>query len=86
MQASLHRIAVDAMDHHVPVMLVVFPIFEDKPSFDDYALAEVHTRLAAAARHEGMETVDVLDAFRRYPPAEFMVTTRISTVSTRPRA
>jgi len=69
-EANLRRIAGVAGKHHVPVMLVVLPIFEDKPSFDDYALADVHARLADAARHEGIETIDVLDAFRPYAPAE----------------
>lgn len=69
-EANLHRIAMDAGAQHVPVMLIIHPIFEDKPSFDDYALVDVHARLTAAARHEGMETIDMLDAFRHYAPAD----------------
>jgi lysophospholipase L1-like esterase len=67
--ANLHRIAGLAGAQRVPVMLIVHPVFEEKPSFDDYALADVHARLAEAARLEGIETVDLLDAFRAYAPA-----------------
>jgi lysophospholipase L1-like esterase len=70
---NLHRIASIALARHVPVILVIHPIFEDRPSFDDYALAGVHERLVDAARDAGMESIDLLPDFRRYAPSDLKI-------------
>ena len=70
---DLHRISRDARGLGVPVVFVVHPVFEDRPSFDGYALGAVHQDLDAAALGAGFTVVDVLDAFRPYAPADLKV-------------
>jgi hypothetical protein len=70
---DLHRIATITGRGGVPVAFVVHPIFEDKPSFVDYSLADVHADLDATALGAGFAVIDVLDAFRPYPPADLKV-------------
>lgn len=67
---NLHHIAAQVRKRGVPVVFVVHPVFEDRPSFTEYSLAGVHGDLDAAALGAGFTVIDVLDAFRPFAPAE----------------
>lgn len=67
---NLHHIAAQVRKRSVPVVFVVHPVFEDRPSFTEYSLAGVHAELDAAALGAGFTVIDVLEAFRPFTPAE----------------
>lgn len=68
-RSDIKRIAKVAGEYRTPVILLVHPVFENKPSFEDYSLSEVHTSLVETARANGMQAIDVLEAFRFHTPA-----------------
>jgi hypothetical protein len=72
-QHNLHTIARNTRRMNVPVVFIVHPIFEDKPSFTDYSLSDVHDRLDAAALGAGFGVIDVLDGFRPFAPADLKI-------------
>ena len=75
-ESNLERIGEVASDHVVPVVFLVHPVFEDKPSFEDYALADLHARLDEVAAQAGLIPLDLLAAFRGYDPRELKVDRR----------
>jgi hypothetical protein len=68
-EESLKRIGEITLNHRVPVVFVIHPIFEKDSGFEDYSLRDVHVRLAEAARANGFDVVDLLEPFRAYAPA-----------------
>jgi lysophospholipase L1-like esterase len=56
----------------IPVVLVIFPetLIED---WQDYPYADLHHRVARAARSAGLEVVDLLGAFQQYPPRRLRI-------------
>ena len=72
-EANLKRIGSITRQHRVPVVFVIHPIFEKGVGFNEYSLRDVHLRLAEAARTNGFDVVDLLEAFRAYPSAELKI-------------
>jgi lysophospholipase L1-like esterase len=70
---DLHRIAATVRRGGVPVAFVVHPVFEDKPSFTDYSLTDVHAEIDAAALGAGFAVIDVLGAFLPFAPADLKI-------------
>lgn len=68
--ANLTRISQACLSQRVPVVFIIHPVFEENRTFDDYSLRDVHARLGEAARTNGFDVVDLLDAFGSYAPAE----------------
>jgi hypothetical protein len=52
---------------NIPVVVVIFPetLTEE---WKHYRCTDLHDRVARAVRSAGLEVVDLLGAFRRYPP------------------
>jgi lysophospholipase L1-like esterase len=67
-EADIRRIGEKARAHGVPAAFLVHPLFEDRSSFDDYALADVHQHLGQTALAAGLIPLDALVAFRGHDP------------------
>jgi hypothetical protein len=50
-------------EHEVPFVVMVFPLFAD-PLDERYPFADIHARVAQAAREAGAVVVDLLPAYR----------------------
>lgn len=72
-EANLARIESVSLAHRVPVVFVILPVFEENVGFNEYSLRDVHARLGDQAREDGFDVVDLLEAFREYPPAALKV-------------
>lgn len=57
-------------EHGIAFTLVVLPLFHD---FGDYPFRDIHAKLTAFARANGIEVVDVLEAFEGSDAREFWV-------------
>lgn len=68
-QENLRRIGSITLRRRVPVVFVIHPVFEKGVGFDEYSLRDVHAQLAAEARANGFDVVDLRDAFRAYSPS-----------------
>ncbi len=69
-EANIGRIAGLTGGDDVPVIFVIHPIIEENGSYDSYSLEALHRQLGEAADGEGLYTLDLLDAYRPYAPAE----------------
>ena len=67
-EKNIRRIGEVGRGRGVKVALLVHPLFEDKPSFNDYSLADLHARLDAIATQAGLIPLDALVAFRGHDP------------------
>ncbi|HZS90120.1 MAG TPA: hypothetical protein VFE42_21810, partial [Chloroflexota bacterium] len=47
---------------HVPVVLIIFPLMEDTRVA--YPWLDIHRRVGAAAREQGLHVIDLLPAYR----------------------
>jgi lysophospholipase L1-like esterase len=61
-EGGLARIGAIARESGVPAVLAIFPLFYDDPS-QPYGLADVHDLVAAEARANGLEVLDLRPAF-----------------------
>lgn len=72
-QDNMKRIGWVTLQHRVPVVFVVHPIFEKEAAFNDYSLRDIHRRLTEEARTNGFDVVDLLESFRGYPSSAIKV-------------
>ncbi len=56
----------------IPTVLVIFPLFP-KHDWATYRYAPIHRQVAAAAEAAGLDTLDLLDAYRDYEPGRLRV-------------
>ena len=54
------------------VLVVIFPL-TPKASWSDYSYPDLHARVADQARANGFQVLDLLEAFRNYPPRQLVV-------------
>lgn len=59
--ADLRRLSELKREHGVPVVVVLFPLMTDTAL--QYPWLDIHTRLAQAARGEGLDFIDLLDVY-----------------------
>jgi hypothetical protein len=69
---SIQRIANQARTARVPLMAVIFPLF-DFPINRRYPFAEVHTIVEETLRSHGVRAVDLQTAYRGIPPERLQV-------------
>lgn len=72
-QDNIARIGEVTLQHRVPVVFVIHPIFEENVAFEDYSLRDIHTRLTEEARTNGFDVVDLLEPFRAYSSAALKI-------------
>jgi hypothetical protein len=60
---ALARMGALCREHEVPFVVMVFPLFAD-PLDERYPFADIHARVAQAAREAGAVVVDLLPAYR----------------------
>ncbi len=72
-EASIARIGEVTRLEGVPAVFIIHPNFENGHRFDQYSLRDVHANLRQAAQRNGMDVVDLYDAFLPYDPAVLKV-------------
>jgi len=64
------RAAELARTHGVPVVFVLHPVLEKGRTFESYSFTALHAQLRALAVGQGWRVLDLVDAYRSYPPEE----------------
>lgn len=70
--SSIGRIAQQAKEANVPIMAIVFPLF-DFPINDRYPFTETHEIIATSLKSHGVRTLDLRNAFEGIPPERLQV-------------
>jgi len=73
---QLEEIGVTCREAHVPVVLLIHPVFEEGKNLDDYSHLALHSHLAAIARESGMSVLDLRPALATYPSDEIKIHSR----------
>jgi GDSL-like Lipase/Acylhydrolase family len=60
---DLQSIGTLAREHHVPVVLVIFPLMVDTSV--DYPWRDIHARLREVATANGLQVVDLVDSYQK---------------------
>jgi len=69
---AFRRIGDLARQDNAWVLVAIFPLASGH-SWADYAYRDLHAQVAAEARSDGFQVVDLLDAFRAYPPDQLVL-------------
>lgn len=69
---ALEEISGVAAERKTPVLMIIFPLTEDKP-WEDYPYRDLHRQVKEAAERTGMHVIDLYETFRQYPGRSLMV-------------
>jgi lysophospholipase L1-like esterase len=73
---AIARVGELARARGVPVVFVIHPLVQARPSFDDYPARALHGQLRAAAERAGFVVLDGLDVYRGRAPSALMLARR----------
>jgi lysophospholipase L1-like esterase len=71
-ERAFDRIRDEAAARGIPVLLVIFPLFES-PTWAEYPYRDIHAQVAAAARSRGLEVLDLLPVYEPFAPPSLWV-------------
>jgi lysophospholipase L1-like esterase len=71
--SNIGKIAEISAQSQVPILFLIFPLFEENGSFDKYSLASVHAKLVATAKKAGLPVVDLLEVYGSHAPQELIL-------------
>lgn len=69
-ESYIDQLGQISMQHGIPVIFLIHPVFEKDKSFNSYSLVPLHNRLKDAALKAGLIPLDLLNAFRPYNPED----------------
>ncbi len=72
-ESNIVKIGSLTKQKNIPVLFLIHPVFDKDRDFGHYSLMSVHNKLREATQKAGLIPLDILDAYKPYPPDELKV-------------